>query len=162
MLNEEVHQENVLPKNLPTRHTVIWEQITQSLQNRIKSHHSCAEVDDAHDAVVLLKLLVSTCNAASSIDHHKSKMVDVLHSLPSFSGNQVPLGECCEHFQERVQAAPALGVNFATEPPKRHLLSVFKGERSETDHNERKEEDAPAAGASEDTATSDAAQQQKS
>ena len=54
------------------------------------------------------------------------KMVH-LPSMSNFLGEETSLGKCCEHFQEKVHTAPALGVDFAAELLKWHLLFAHEG-----------------------------------
>ena len=108
--------EATVGRNSSSIHTVIWGQITGALQNRIKSHHSHAKLRSSHNAMGSLKLVVLT------VDHCESRHVDCLCSIPTFSGNKMSLGEFCEHFQERARMAPSVGVNFANEGLKWHVL----------------------------------------
>ena len=108
--------------NLSACYTIIWGQMTRPLQNRIKAHPEYAEMRDTHDAIALLKLVVTICNTATTIDHYESRLVDCLYSILTFSGDKMTLGEYYEHFQERIRLAEPHGVDFATGMLREHVM----------------------------------------
>ena len=82
----------------------------------------------------LLKLAVKVCNTGTAIDHCESKLVESFCSILTLNGDKMSLGECCDHFQERVKFAEPLGVNLCAQK----LIDMVKEEGEATHPKEIK------------------------
>ena len=91
-------EKGLVEKNLLSCYTIIWGQMTLSLQGRVKAHPDFEDIKNRHDAMALLKLIVSICSTDTTFNHTQSKITagelierninDVDFDTPKHSGTK--------------------------------------------------------------------------
>ena len=126
--------------NLTSLYSVLWSQMTTSLQNKVKTDAEFEDIEDTQDCIRLLNLVELTCSSPSVITHFPTRMCDHAFNIMTLSGNKMSLAHYYKQFQERVKVGRMAGVNFATPDLRTFLQTRFKHENpGDTDNKEYEE-----------------------